>query len=307
MKVLFVARCKKGMYAPFITEQAEALKELGIIIVFFPITHKGVLGYICEFSSFWRVLKKEKPDIIHAHYGLSGLFANLQRFIPVVTSFHGSDINNPRVRPLSKLAFRLSAFGVFVSDSLLKIARPNNHYMMIPCGINLEDYLEVDKSSARESMGLKPHIKYILFAGAFDNRIKNAPLAKEVVKQIPNAELIELKGFSRPQVAILMQAVDALIMTSFTEGSPQVIKEAMACGCPIVSVDVGDVKSRINGVSASYVAQSRSVDELVELLNRSLHYEGKTNGRRKIITDGLDNSIIARKLSLVYNLVLGRG
>ena len=178
---------------------------------------------------------------------------------------------------------------------------------MIPCGIDLENYPEMDKLTARGIMGLQPQIKYILFAGAFDNRIKNASLAKEVVKLIPEAILIELKGYSRAQVATLMQAVDVLLMTSYTEGSPQVIKEAMACGCPIVSVDVGDVKCRLEGVSGSYVAQSRSVDELIGLLHHAIQFEGKTNGREKIVADGLDNKTIAKRVLDVYNLVLDRG
>lgn len=307
MKILFVARRKNGKYAPFITEQVEALKENGIDGVFFPITQKGVLGYICKFPLFLRVLGVEKPDIVHAHYGLCGLFANLQRRVPVVTSFHGSDINNPRVRPLSKLAMRRSSFSIFVSEGIMGIARPKNDYAVIPCGINLKDYPVLAKSSARMVMGLEPQKKYILFAGSFDNRIKDAPLAQEVSRHIPDAELIELKGYSRMQVATLMQAVDVFLMTSFSEGSPQVIKEAMASGCPIVSVNVGDVKTRIEGVTASYVSQYRSVEELVELLNLALQFDGKTNGRERIVADGLDNDTIARRLSEIYNFVLGRG
>ena len=87
-------------------------------------------------------------------------------------------------------------------------------------------------------MGLDNKKKYVLFAGAFDNTVKNAPLAQEVVSLLPGVELIELKGYSRHQVALLMQAVDCFLMTSHSEGSPQVIKEALACSCPIVSVDV---------------------------------------------------------------------
>lgn len=70
-------------------------------------------------------------------------------------------------------------------------------------------------------------------------------------------ELIELKGYSHKEVVLLMCAIDVLLMTSITEGSPQVIKVAMACGCPIVSVDVGYVKERVEGVEGCLVAKTK--------------------------------------------------
>ena len=154
-------------------------------------------------------------------------------------------------------------------------------------------------------MKLEEKKKFILFASAFDNAVKNAPLAKEAVSlmQNDNAELLELKGFSREEVTLLMCAADAFLMTSFSEGSPQVIKEAMACGCPIVSVDVGDVKERVGGVDGCYVADSREPQELSELLKRAKSYEGRTKGRERIEADGLDNRDVAERLMRIYNIV----
>ena len=136
--------------------------------------------------------------------------------------------------------------------------------------------------------------------------MKNAPLAKEVVSlmQDDNVELLELKGYSREEVTLLMCAADAFLMTSFTEGSPQVIKEAMACGCPIVSVDVGDVKERVDGVAGCYVANTREPKELAELIRKALAFEGKTKGREKIIMDGLDNRQVAKELLSIYKKCL---
>lgn len=303
MKVLIVARCKNGRYAPFITEQVDALEQQGVVCQFFGIRGKGVWGYLRQYREFRSVIRAFQPDIIHAHYGLCGVFANLQRIIPVVTTFHGSDINNARIRPWSKLAMRLSAFSVFVSRKNVAAARPSKNYALIPCGINLEDYPIVDKEEARARIGLNLMRKYVLFAGAFDNAIKNAPLAKTAVSLLPELELLELKGYTREQVSLLMQAVDAFLMTSFTEGSPQVIKEAMACGCPIVSVDVGDVKERVAGVENCLIVPS-DAKLIAEALHKVLTLEDRPQGRDVIVRDGLTNVQTAQAIIRLYQSIL---
>jgi glycosyltransferase involved in cell wall biosynthesis len=130
-------------------------------------------------------------------------------------------------------------------------------------------------------------------------------LANETIRFLHdgNVELLELKGYSREEVTLLMCAADAFLMTSFTEGSPQVIKEAMVCGCPIVSVDVGDVKDRTEGVEGCFVSKTREPNELADLLGKALAFEGRTQGRKKVIADGLDNVLVAKKLIEIYDEV----
>ena len=303
MRILIVARCKNGRYAPFITEQVGAMEKQGVECKYFGIDGKGIAGYLRQIPKLRKAIRDFRPDIVHAHYGLCGLLANYQRRIPVVTTYHGSDINDPRVLRLSKKCIRQSRFNIFVSQKNVDIARPQKDFALIPCGIDLEDYPVMDKADARRQMGLNPTGKYVLFAGAFDNHIKNAPLAQAAMALIPEAELLELKGFSRSQVATLMQAVDAFLMTSFTEGSPQVIKEAMACGCPIVSVDVGDVRERTKGIDGCYIA-GRDPENLARSIQDALNYGGRTNGRQAIEKNGLSNDVIAARIISVYENLL---
>lgn len=306
MRILIVASYNKNRFAPFIVEQAEALKRQGCEIDYLGLQGKGIKGYLKNLPALRRCIRAFRPDVIHAHYGLSGLLANLQRRVPVVTTYHGSDINDNKALRFSKMAMKLSAWNIFVSRKTMDIAHPKKHYSLLPCGIDLCDEQLTEKSEARQKMKLDEKKKYALFAGAFDNAVKNAPLAKETVSLIQedNVELLELKGYSREEVTLLMCAVDAFLMTSLTEGSPQVIKEAMACGCPIVSVDVGDVKERVEGVEGCYVATTREPQELVLLLQKAFDFQGKTKGREKIIVDGLYNSQVADKLMSLYNIVM---
>ena len=303
MRILIVARCKNGRYAPFITEQVEAIEKQGVECRFFGVKGKGIVGYLRQIPKLKKAIREFRPDIIHAHYGLCGLLANYQRRIPVVTTYHGSDINAPSVLRFSRKSILRSRFNIFVSQKNVDIAHPQKDFALIPCGINLEDYPVLDKAEARRQMGLKPSGKYVLFAGAFDNPVKNASLAKAAMELVPDAELLELKGFSRPQVAALMQAVDAFLMTSFTEGSPQVVKEALACGCPIVSVDVGDVKERIEGVDGCCIS-GRDPEELASSIKRALDFGGRTNGRQVIENNGLSNDVITARIISVYEHLL---
>ena len=100
-----------------------------------------------------------------------------------------------------------------------------------------------------------------------------------------------------------MQACDAILMTSFTEGSPQVIKEAMACGCPIVSVDVGDVRERIEGIDGCYVS-GREPKSIASCIKKALAYNGRTQGRKSIEHNGLSNDVIAARIISIYEKLI---
>ena len=303
-----VASENKGKAAPFVVEQMLALQRRGCLVSFFGLRGKGLKGYLKNLPALKQTIMEFQPDVIHAHYGLSGLFANLQRQVPVVTTYHGSDINERKVLPFSKMAMRLSAWNVFVSQKTIEIAQPKGKYTLLPCGIDLSDSQLTDKIEARRKMGWDAAKRYILFAGAFDNQVKDSPLAKETVAALKddNVDLMELKGYSREEVTLLMCAADVLLMTSFSEGSPQVIKEAMACGCPIVSVDVGDVKKRMEGVEGCFVSETRNPQELAVLLKKALTFQGKTRGREKMLADGLDNESVTRRLMMIYENVAER-
>ena len=376
MKILIVASDKHGRFAPFIEEQIAALEARGIEVLRYGITGKGILGYLRELPALRRLIRVERPDLIHAHYGLCGLLANLQRRIPVVTTYHGSDINIPSILRFSKIAMRLSAYNIFVSKRNVAIALKckvecvkckgtedkvkgerleakdmgnskadipaftpytlhlTPQYTLLPCGVNLTDDQLQSRDEARSILGIDKGAKIVLFAGAFNNAVKDPALAQETLREAnriisqplegvdssgmllvlssnnttpqtnEKIELKELKGFNRTQVNLFMCAANALLMTSKTEGSPQVIKEAMACGCPIVSVDVGDVAERTSGVEGCYVVSTRDAKDIAEALLKAIAFEGKTNGRERIIEMGLSNEQVAKQLQAIYESIL---
>ena len=340
MKILIVASDKGNKFAPFIEEQIAALQQEGVQIIRYGVTGKGITGYLSELPALRRLIRAERPDIVHAHFGLSGLLANLQRLVPVVTTYHGSDINVPKILRFSRIAMRLSAYNIFVSARSASLAMGNGQWAMesnsqspianrlqkrhalLPCGVNIpkpwselqDQWVEQLTLNQWVQSVLSEDVKNVLFAGAFDNAVKDPELAFATIQacntaiesnsQSPIAhrpiKLIELKGYNRDQVNALMYNCDALLMTSRTEGSPQVIKEAMACGCPIVSVDVGDVAERVSGVEGCYIVRTREPNDIAEAILQAIAYEGRINGRERILEMGLSNDQVAKRLIAIY-------
>ncbi|MGI5974558.1 MAG: glycosyltransferase family 4 protein [Paludibacter sp.] len=301
-KILVVCSENSGRIAPFIEEQVNALKKIGLQMEIFGVKGKGIRGYLKNWKLLLQHINEFQPDIIHAHYGLSGLLANLQRKVPVVTTYHGSDINDKRIFRISKLTIRLSEHNIFVSQKNVDKAKLKKKFSLISCGVDTSVFYPQNQEACRREMKLSKEKKYILFAGAFDNQVKNASLALNVVSTLKNTELIELKDYTRENVACLMNAVNACLMTSHSEGSPQFIKEAMACNCPVVSVDVGDVKELLEGVKHCYLAKY-DIQDISEKLNLLFENGERTNGKEKISNMHLDSTSVARRILEVYNSI----
>lgn len=303
MKALIVANYNPGHFSPFVLEQVESLKHLGVDFDFFGIVGKGPLGYLKNLPALKRKIKEYKPDLIHAHYGLSGLLATLQRKIPVVVTYHGSDIHSGGlIQKLSKLAMKRSVYNIIVAQHLKDMVGEVNNCSIIPCGVDDKTFYPMSMCDARKRLGWSDSKRYVLFAGAFDREVKNPQLAKAAVASIDNCELIELKGYTRQQVNILLNAVDCLLMTSNNEGSPQIIKEAMCCGTPIVSVYVGDVVDVCGGIEGVYMCKPNT-SELKNAVISSFGFQKKTAGPHLVKQKRLSLDKVGEMILEIYKAV----
>lgn len=305
LKILIVCSANSGKIAPFITEQAASVQKLGHQISVFTIRGKGLKGYLANYYRLKKEITVLQPNIIHAHYGLSALLANLQRKIPVVSTFHGSDINDRRIFCYSLVAAMLSSYNIFVSAKTRNKLSFIRKSVVIPCGVDTTFFKPLSMEQTRNELNLCKDKIYILFAGSFNQKVKNASLAQEVVSQIEGAELIELVNLDRREVMLLLNAVNLLLMTSHSEGSPQIIKEAMACNCPVVSVDVGDVKSYFGNVSQCYIVSFDQV-KIIDAVHKVLKNGNRSNGTENLIKSGLGLESIALKIQDVYVRVVNK-
>ena len=284
----------------FIYDQIEAIsnkyREVEYDTYF--VRGKGFKGYLNNLKKLNNKIKEFNPDLIHAHGGHIGFLCTLQNIVPTVVTFHGSDINNKKNRLISFLAHLLSSVSIFVSEKLRnKMLFHASKISIVPCGVDFNMFYPFEKEIAKNKLGIPEKENYVLFSSAFDNFVKNFDLAQKALKNFPELNIREIKNRSREEVNLLLNGAEFLIMTSFSEGSPQVIKEAMACNCPIVSVDVGDVKEIISGTEGTFICSDK-IDDIADKINKVLQLGTRTIGRKKI--KYLDNKIIAEKVYNIY-------
>jgi teichuronic acid biosynthesis glycosyltransferase TuaC len=317
MKVLIVCSGNSGSISPFVREQVESVKTLGVEFTYYTIIGKGISGYLSNVKPLKSLVKSFRPDLIHAHYGLSGLLSFISKGnTRLVTTFHGNDINP--LYPQSKIKINwnkllsivvhlFSDHTIFVSDTIARqIPKKRKKYDIIPCQVNLDIFYPMDMVLARTELNLDKSKKYILFSSSFNTFIKNYPLAKKSCSAAGDADLIELKGYTRDEVNLLLNACNLALITSFNEGSSQFLKEAMASNRPVVSTNVGDAEVILKNIEGCYLSKFDYLD-ISDKINQALNFSlttGQTKGREKIINLGLDDSTIPRRVFEAYSKVM---
>jgi teichuronic acid biosynthesis glycosyltransferase TuaC len=298
----------------FAKRQVEDLSELGHINeLFFFNTSFSIIGFYKQLVSLKKLVENFKPDIIHAHYGtINAYFASFITNVPLVVSFHGSDLNFTKDvhwlrEKLGKLLSRRAAKSarriICVSELLqTKLTIGKEKSRVISSGVNTLNFRKLDRTECKSVLNLSEAKNYIFF-NANNPIVKRLDIALEVVGLLKdlNVELLSLKGNVDPtEIPVYLNASVAVLLCSDSEGSPMVIKEAMACGLPIVSTDVGDVKSRIVGVEHCYIVD-QNAKSIAEKMRVIIDSEVEiTNGLAQIKSIELDHLSVVKKVESVY-------
>jgi hypothetical protein len=181
---------------------------------------------------------------------------------------------------------------------------------ILPNGVDLALFYPIPKDEARNVLNFDRLRKIVLFASDSNRPEKNYSLAEKAVRMIKDQDIqmIELKNISQQQLRFYYCASDLLLLTSLHEGSPNVIKEAAACNCPIVSTDVGDVRWVVGDTEGCYVSSfdPQNVETNLRSALRFSEEKIRTTGRERIIKIGLDDETIAKKILEVYRKILGK-
>ena len=174
---------------------------------------------------------------------------------------------------LSGIVHFRDSHSIFVTEDIAdQIKAKSSKTDIIPCQVNMDTFYPVEKDKARIELNLLPSKRYVLFSSSFLTPIKNYPLAKQACLHFDNLELIELNGFSRREVNLLLNACDLALITSFNEGSNQFLKEAMACNRPIVSTNVGDTPWIFGNTEGCYITKPDPEDVIINIKKKALDF-----------------------------------
>lgn len=304
MKILFVSSGNsKGGITPNVRNQGESLKRNGVDIDYFTIVGKGKKGYLKNILLLRKFLKINCYDLIHAHYSLSGIVASLSCNLPIVVSLMGSEAYvNIFWKNIVRLFHRFRWKVTIVQSTRMKAEISLSSAIVIPNGVDLGLFKPIDRNVAKLKVGFNDKKRHVVYITNPERPEKNYSLAKKSIELINdgNVELNIVSNVVQEKIPYYINAADILLLTSLWEGSPNIIKEAMACNCPIVSTDVGDVKENIGNTMGCYICSYRPKD-VVDKINKALDFSEKTDGREKI--KHFDENIIAKKIIDIYSAV----
>ncbi|MFH1877378.1 MAG: glycosyltransferase [Candidatus Omnitrophota bacterium] len=305
---------EKPYFGIFVKEQIESIKKAGINVEVRRVGRDSG-GYLKTFK-LWK--EAEWADIIHCHFGHTGSASVPLKYIakkPLVVSYCGGDIfgdvgYDNRYHLKGRITARInSLLSGCIDCAIVKSANMagkvrSKRIEVIPNGVDMTLFREIPLDEARFKSGAGERgDKIILFLGQKKIPVKNFALFKEASAYAgPGLKCIELEGIPRDEVVYFMNSADVCVLTSRHEGSPNAVKEAMACARPIVSVDAGDVRGLIGNVEGCFVVPYEA-REIGRAIAEALSYK-RTASRDRIYDSGLDMESTARKIIDVYESLL---
>lgn len=308
MKVLFVYSANKNNGNSLVENQANSISssQQNIEIFTFKIKGKGPIGYLKNLPKFISFIKKINPDVIHAHYSLSGIFATLSLTRrPIIVSLMGSDVNTNGIWKFILLFFSKFWKATIVKSLDMQSKCLIKKTLIIPNGVDLKKFQFIDKKIAQNELNLNSNKKYILFLADPSRKEKNFELAQKSYNLIKNidVELLVVHSIPHSSAVKYFYAADIILLTSIYEGSPNVIKEAMACNKKIVATPVGDIPFLIHNLNGCYLTDFKP-ETVATSLSMALNNDENINSRERLIRLSLDAESVAKKIIQIYTSFL---
>jgi len=330
MRILAVTNLYPSAEAPasgvFIEQQIKGLLDdgLDVRVLLIDRRREGPLTYYRVGPRVQKEVAHFAPDLVHVMYGgvMAEQVVREQKLPPVVVTFHGSDLLGENYSGVGRKL--VSRYGVYCSRRAARQARgvivvarhlvdalgssvSAEKVRVIPCGIDLQRFQPRDPVGCKKELGWAANAAHVLFASANGDPVKRPDLARAAVEEFARTgtqvQLHVLSGVPNVQVPVWLNASDALLLTSHHEGSPTIVKEALACGLPVVSVKAGDVAEQIAQIQGCYLAEATPTD-----LALKLQWVCQT-GRRLDCRDRIQElscAAIAQKLEAFYKEIVGR-
>lgn len=311
MKVLFVSSGNSKMgISPIIKNQAISLTKYisDLEIDYYCIKGKGIKGYVQNIIPLKKQLRQHSYDIIHAHYSLSAFCASLAGAKPLIVSLMGSDV---KANMFYRLLIRFFAFlfnwrSTIVKSQDMKNSLGQKKAYVIPNGVDMDMFQSMPQRNCQAQLGWNDQKKHILFPANPNRYEKNYILTVKAIELLnyANLELHCFENVPHIQTPIWYNAADIIVLTSLWEGSPNAIKEAMACNKTMVTTNVGDIEW-LFGKEPGHFLTTFEPEDVAEKIQKALFYsqdKKHTDGRDRLIVLKLDAVSIANKIyNLYYN------
>ena len=310
-------------FGSFVASEVESLRARGVDIAVHVIPgERSAAAYFAHVPLIRRSARRLGADLVHAHYGLAGWSAAWST-IPLIVSFCGDDLlgtpgalDNVTVR--SRVAIRMSQFAATRAAAIIcksanlaaALERPADRERahVIPNGVDLTLFHPGDRADSRRRLGLAPDVPLVLFPhDRRQFRQKGFALAHAAMRRleqsIPDAQLLAPERVPHAQMPDYYRAADCLLLTSRSEGSPNVVKEALACALPVVSVAAGDVQRWVDAVAGCRLVAAEP-DAVMRGLREVLARRERVDASQ--ILAQLDRQVIAQQIVEVYETTLRR-
>lgn len=313
----------------FVRSQADSIEKHVELICFALDDTRSPIGILKNALKLRHKIRNIHPDIVHAQYGsttaLIGLLAAYRK-CPLVISLGGGDvIEDPTARTIvqvlrSKLVIGVGRFcfqyakGLIVKSSNLYAALPVSAKpiaSILPNGVDITKFRLTPKAEVGRVLKLDFESKIVLFnrSQGSNREYKCIELAQSAIsilkKKVSNVVFLATSNEPHERMPLYFNVADLLLVTSISEGSPNVVKEAMACNLPIVTVECGDVNERLKNVVPSRIV-CRDPKALADAMESILISNQRSNGRQEIIKQGLDIESTRHALIKIYEGALTR-
>ena len=290
----------------FVRDQVEALrrrKELQISVRSF---RRGPPSYLRAAWELRGSARRERFDIVHAHYGLSGWSA-LAAGGRLVVTFHGTDLRHPLVGPLSRLLSRFVSLPAtassFLARSGLGRSVGRGPVAVLPCGVELTRFRPLERREARSLLGLDPERPYLLFPADPARKVKRYERARGLAARFPDAELLTLHGAAPDRVQLWINASNAVLVTSEHEGFGLAALEALACDVPVLATPVGIAPLALSGLDGTLCAPFEE-DQWSSLVRRHVEEtDPRVEGRARAAL--FSSERMADRVIAVYRELIG--
>jgi teichuronic acid biosynthesis glycosyltransferase TuaC len=312
VRVLVVTNLYPGPAAPqrgrFVHDQIEALRRLEDVEIELFQFEPGARNYGPATRSLRRLLRRERFDVVHAHYGLAGWCCARAGARPLAVTFHGTDVRHRVVGPLSRrLQGRIDlAAGVssrlFHREGERAGLRRHRGVAVLPCGVDTARFSPRPRAEARRRLGLEEDGRYLLFPADPGRGGKRHDRAAVVARQT-GAELLTLGAANPESMPDWVNAAGAVLVPSDNEGFGLATLEALACDVAVLSTPVGIAPHALARVDGCLVAPFDAVT-WTEAATRALDQaEFRVEGRGR--ASRFSAQLMADRVAVAYRQLAG--